>query len=58
MKPLIEKGGCAGAIVAFFTLDRQYEKEWIRGNEPGTQMESDKWRLSFIRLDYEFSKGK
>ena len=41
VKPLIEKGGCAGALVAFFTK-----------NEP------DKWRLSFIRMDYEFSMGK
>ena len=41
VKPLIEKGGCAGAIVAFFTKE-----------------ELEKWRLSFIRLDYEFSKGK
>lgn len=41
VKPLIEKGGCAGAIVAFFTKD-----------------EPDKWRLSFIRMDYEFSMGK
>lgn len=41
VKPLIEKGGCAGALVAFFTKD-----------------EPDKWRLSFIRMDYEFSMGK
>ena len=41
VKPLIESGGCAGALVAFFTKD-----------------EPDKWRLSFIRMDYEFSKGK
>ena len=41
VKPLIEKGGCAGAIVAFFTKDAP-----------------DKWRLSFIRMDYEFSMGK
>ena len=41
VKPLIEKGGCAGALVAFFTKD-----------------DPDKWRLSFIRMDYEFSMGK
>ena len=41
VKTLIEKGGCAGAIVAFYTKE-----------EPA------KWRLSFIRMDYEFSKGK
>lgn len=41
VKSLIEKGGCAGALVAFFTKD-----------------EPDKWRLSFIRMDYEFSMGK
>lgn len=41
IKPLIEAGNCAGALVAFYTPE-----------------ESDKWRLSFIRLDYEFSKGK
>lgn len=58
VKPLIERGGCAGAIVAFFTLDRQYENRWAVGAEPGKQVEADKWRLSFIRLDYEFSKGK
>lgn len=41
VKPLIESGGCAGALVAFYTID-----------------EPNKWRLSFIRMDYEFSKGK
>lgn len=41
VKPLIERGNCAGALVAFYTKD-----------------EPDKWRLSFIRMDYEFSKGK
>lgn len=41
VKPLIECGGCAGALVAFYTKD-----------------EPTKWRLSFIRMDYEFSKGK
>lgn len=41
VKTLIEKAGCAGALVAFFTKD-----------------EPDKWRLSFIRMDYEFSKGR
>lgn len=41
VKTLIEKGGCAGTIVAFYTKE-----------EPA------KWRLSFIRMDYEFSKGK
>lgn len=41
VKPLLENSMCAGALVAFYTLD-----------------EPEKWRLSFIRLDYEFSKGK
>ncbi len=41
VKALIEKGGCAAAIVAFYTGE-----------------DKSKWRLSFIRLDYEFSKGK
>lgn len=41
VKTLIEKAGCAGALVAFYTKD-----------------EPDKWRLSFIRMDYEFSKGR
>lgn len=41
IKPLIENGNCAGALVAFYTSE-----------------EPEKWRLSFIRLDYEFSKGK
>lgn len=41
VKPLIESGGCVGALVAFYTKD-----------------EPNKWRLSFIRMDYEFSKGK
>lgn len=41
IKPLIEAGNCAGALVAFYTPEGP-----------------DKWRLSFIRLDYEFSKGK
>lgn len=41
VKTLIERGGCAAAIVAFFTEE-----------------DATKWRLSFIRMDYEFSKGK
>ena len=41
VKPLLENGMCAGALVAFYTPE-----------------EPEKWRLSFIRLDYEFSKGK
>lgn len=41
VKPLLENSMCAGALVAFYTLE-----------------EPEKWRLSFIRLDYEFSKGK
>lgn len=41
VKTLIERNGCAGAIVAFYTAK-----------------EPEKWRLSFIRMDYEFSKGK
>lgn len=41
VKTLLEKGMCAGALVAFYTPE-----------------EPEKWRLSFIRLDYEFSKGK
>ena len=41
VKALIERGGCAAAIVAFFTEE-----------------DATKWRLSFIRMDYEFSKGK
>ncbi|MCM1234428.1 MAG: Eco57I restriction-modification methylase domain-containing protein [Ruminococcus flavefaciens] len=41
VKPLLEQGMCAGALVAFYTPE-----------------EPEKWRLSFIRLDYEFSKGK
>lgn len=41
IKPLIENGNFAGALVAFFTPE-----------------EPEKWRFSFIRLEYEFSKGK
>lgn len=41
VKPLLEKSGSAGALVAFYTSETP-----------------EKWRLSFIRLDYEFSKGK
>lgn len=41
VKALLERGGCAAAIVAFFTEE-----------------DATKWRLSFIRMDYEFSKGK
>ena len=41
VKTLLENSMCAGALVAFYTLE-----------------EPEKWRLSFIRLDYEFSKGK
>ena len=41
VKTLMERNGCVGAIVAFFTSE-----------------EPEKWRLSFIRMDYEFSKGK
>lgn len=41
VKRLMEQGGCAAALVAFFT-----------------EAEPEKWRLSFIRMDYEFAKGK
>ena len=41
IKPLLQNSMCAGALVAFYTLE-----------------EPEKWRLSFIRLDYEFAKGK
>lgn len=41
VKRLMEQGGCAAALVAFFT-----------------KAEPEKWRLSFIRMDYEFAKGK
>lgn len=41
IKPMMENGNCAGALVAFYTPE-----------------EPEKWRLSFIRLDYAFSKGK
>ena len=41
VKMLIEKGGCAAALVAFYTKD-----------------DPRKWRLSFVRMDYEFSKGR
>lgn len=41
VKALLERGGCAAAIVAFFTEE-----------------DATKWRLSFIRMNYEFSKGK
>lgn len=41
VKTLLEKGGLAVAIVAFYTGE-----------------DTAKWRLSFIRMDYEFSKGK
>lgn len=41
IKPLLQNSMCAGALVAFYTLE-----------------EPEKWRLSFVRLDYEFSKGK
>ncbi len=41
VKPLLEHGGCSGALVAFYTKDMP-----------------EKWRLSFIRMDYEFSQGK
>lgn len=41
IKPMLESGMCAGALVAFYTPE-----------------ETEKWRLSFIRLDYEFSGGK
>ncbi|MCM1038405.1 MAG: Eco57I restriction-modification methylase domain-containing protein [Ruminococcus sp.] len=41
VKPLLESSMCAGALVAFYTIE-----------------EPEKWRLSFIRLDYAFVKGK
>lgn len=41
VKTLLENSGCAGALVAFFTVG-----------------DLSKWRLSLVRLDYEFSKGK
>ncbi|MBR3241387.1 MAG: N-6 DNA methylase [Parasporobacterium sp.] len=40
VKTLLENGGYAAALVAFYSPD------------------SDKWRFSFVRMDYEFAKGK
>ena len=40
VKSLLENGGYAAALVAFYSPD------------------SDKWRFSFVRMDYEFAKGK
>ena len=40
VKTLLERGGYAAALVAFYSPD------------------TDKWRFSFVRMDYEFAKGK
>lgn len=40
VKSLLENGGYAAALVAFYSPD------------------NDKWRFSFVRMDYEFAKGK
>ena len=45
VKTLLEKGGYAGALVAFYSVD-------------ATGKNLDTWRFSFIRMDYEFAKGK
>lgn len=40
VKTLLERGGYAAALVAFYSPD------------------TDKWRFSFVRMDYEFARGK
>lgn len=45
VKTLLEKGGYAGALVAFYSAGANATTDSI-------------WRLSFIRMDYEFAKGK
>lgn len=45
VKTLLEKGGYAGALVAFYA-------------EGMNVMMTGTWRFSFIRMDYEFAKGK
>ena len=45
IKTLMEKGGYAGALVAFYSVDK-------------AQNPIDTWRFSFIRMDYEFAKGR
>lgn len=45
VKTLLEKGGYAGALVAFYSV-----------SAAGKHL--DTWRFSFIRMDYEFTKGK
>lgn len=45
VKTLLEKGGYAGALVAFYSV-----------SAAGKRL--DTWRFSFIRMDFEFTKGK
>ena len=45
VKTLLERGGYGGALVGFYSTT-------VTGNAVDT------WRLSFIRMDYEFAKGK
>lgn len=49
IKDLLEKYGCDGALAAFYTMEKDVN---------GQEICSEKWRLSFIRMEYGFANGK
>ena len=49
IKTLLDNSGCDGALAAFFTMEK---------DASGQERPSDKWRLSFIRMEYGFADGK
>ena len=55
VKKLLDVNNCQVALVAFYT---GHETDKIKPEEAVIKKDLEKWRLSFIRLDYEFSKGK
>ncbi|MBO6178162.1 MAG: Eco57I restriction-modification methylase domain-containing protein [Selenomonadaceae bacterium] len=49
IKKLLDASNSDGAIAAFYTMEKDKEKN---------EIPSDKWRLSFIRMEYDFVDGK
>ena len=49
IKSLLDSSNCDGAMASFYTMDKEASGELVP---------SDKWRLSFIRMEYGFAEGK
>lgn len=49
IKKLLDVSNSDGAIAAFYTMEKDKENN---------EFPSDKWRLSFIRMEYDFIEGK